>query len=1096
MTTQQFKIYRSSAGSGKTFTLTKEYLKLVLFPPDTAFTPDYYRHILAITFTRDAAREMKERILAALLDFQQPEPKNSVLLEKILEETPSDEALDTRRKQVQKRASLIHSTILHSYSDFAVSTIDAFNQRIVRAFGKDLNLPYNFAIQQDTDELVDTAVGQLFQRIGPKGDPQLSRVVQEFSQHQNRESKDWNIDRAVSDFANHLLEEDKQELLEKIWQLDEHRFLEAQKRLSKFVQEVEERVQSRAARALRLIEEVGLTVKDFHYGKTGLHGYFVKHSEATAKEILEDSREKRNIRATTEDGNWGKNAGKIPENLRVNLLELFSEIENIKETHRDDYWAAQHMKSDVFRLAALKWLHEVVERIKREKGQVFFSDFNKNINRIVEKEPVPYLYERIGEKFHHILIDEFQDTSQLQWHNLIPLVANGLGFGKMNMVVGDAKQAIYRWRGGKSELIVNLPEVPTAPQDSPISEHVGTFKVQQNPQVLGTNFRSCENIIHFNNEFFSQLREASASAFPDVKAYYHEIEQEPNRKQGGHVELEFLPFKKEELEAETFRRIQELVKDLQESKGYKLNDIAILVRKNGQAAFLGEAFIDAGVPILSNESLLLDASPSVRFVVNFMKLIQRPHSPVTKFELVRFLEDHLAEAREGKPEITPFEIAERCNQASILRFVEFIYEYFGIKLQIFALQYLTLYEIGEELIRSFSLFENPDEQIYLQKLLDVLLQFSRNESDNTLDFLEFWERKKEKLAVRSPEGGEAIRIMTIHKSKGLEFPVVIMPFADWSLVPRNDQKLWVEWQNEIAPELPLAVLPCSQATAQTGFAKYYHEEQKAAFLDGLNMLYVATTRPTDKLYILAPTPLRRNGMPKEVSKSEDAKSINELFVFFLTKLYTKKSSELKDRYFIYEDFSEKAADKKPHSEVELRELKHFFTGTSRNKIKMRRNNLRYSDSNLSIEDFYSEQKDKRLVPFALERVRYRDDIPRVVQRLTSEGLIAATDQTELRELLERVVQMPALQSLFRPNPEVEVEVGREIMTGSTTPLHPDRLIRKRDGSLIVLKFHHGEASTHAHKGYLRKCGAALQKMGQENVKLWLVDTEAEKLEVV
>ncbi|MEM6299941.1 MAG: UvrD-helicase domain-containing protein, partial [Bacteroidota bacterium] len=355
----QFKIYRSSAGSGKTFTLTKEYLKLVLFPPETSFSPDYYRHILAITFTRDAAREMKERILGALLDFQQAQPENDVLLEKILEEVTVELPPDEVRTQVRKRASLIHSTILHNYSDFAVSTIDAFNQRIVRAFGKDLNLPYNFAIQQDTDELVDSAVGQLFQRIGPKGDPNLSKVFREFSNHQTRQHKDWNIDRSVAEFSNYLMHEDKQALLQKIWLLDEQRFLDAQKQLKTFVQELRERVVILAERALQLIKEHGLTEKDFHFGKTGIVGYFRKHTDAAQLPIWEDGLSKSRVKDTIEDGKWGK--GAIPEHLKTELREIFFEIEHIKVNNRDDYWAALHMQGDVFRLAVLKWLYEVVE---------------------------------------------------------------------------------------------------------------------------------------------------------------------------------------------------------------------------------------------------------------------------------------------------------------------------------------------------------------------------------------------------------------------------------------------------------------------------------------------------------------------------------------------------------------------------------------------------------------------------------------------------------------------------------------------------------------------------------------------------------------
>ncbi len=1131
-----FSIYRSSAGSGKTYTLTKEYIKIALASPNPEllgeFDVHYYRHILAVTFTNDAAKEMKQRIVSKLDAFSVLETaeKDSMfhdILKELKEEYPH---IKIDKNEIVKRSKALHQTILHHYSDFAVSTIDSFSKRIVQAFTKDLDLPPNFEIQMDIEEALEEAVSRMYYKIGERGDNHLSEVMKEFVLKETHDEKTWNVDRGLLDFGKIIFEEAKKNSVEKIKALTQTQLKMVKADYLSYIEKVENEIIPQAGDFGRILmnafEEKGLVAKDFHYTNTGIYNYVRTYSSKEEKVREEWDAQKPLLSYIANEGlklnKWAGNSTKgsaleAIKELSPTIAEMVLKIEALKTEFQEKYAYSRMMRRFIFQMMFLEEIGNQIEYLKEKKNHVYLSEFNEKINKIVENEPVPYIFERIGERFKHILIDEFQDTSKMQWHNLIPLVANTLANGMRSMVVGDAKQAIYRWRSGDADLLVNLPNVPSADPDSMLSEHTDIFKEYANQQILGTNRRSDPNIVTFNNKLFHFVRKRFESVCPDLTSHYAEVVQESVFKDGGHVSIRFVEKSSKEnqkvYQERTFNYCLELVNKLTNEQGYKLEDITILVRTNGLGAYLAEKFIEQKIPVISGDSLLLVSSKVVQTIINFMSLLQQPDDAPRKLEIIEFLEKHLDKKYESAN--PPFDLANELNKVDEENFTKIIKEQFKKTLSMPILRHLSLYEIAEELIRELELFRHHTEQLYIQKLLDVLFEFSRNKNDNLLDFLEHWERKKGRISISSPEGGAALRVMTIHKSKGLEFPVVIMPFADWKVTPRGSSQLWVEWENNpIAPELSTMILSMRDSMKDGIFSEDYKKEWSLNFIDAINNLYVGLTRPTEKLFILTkevaklenkkPVKTKANDTKKEDDFGIDkVKDIADLLGLFLLRETDNIQKINPQEYLLFEDNSNKKHKTKVNTKQSLN-IKELVSTESRNKIRVRKNNLRYDESYLTVEDFYDSRKDGLLMHYAFEKIFTINDTSKAVQSLINEGLIAETERNELETKMKSVMMLQQIAEFFRPdvdkaqkenanNPNAYQILNEQeiIQKGNRRVLRPDRMMIKGD-TAILIDYKTGMPDP-KHQQQINGYATALYQMGKRTVRRFLVYTEKMKV---
>jgi ATP-dependent exoDNAse (exonuclease V) beta subunit len=536
-----FRIYSASAGSGKTYQLTKEYLKLALGYPQPAdptgernFNPSYFKNILAITFTNDAAGEMKERIVGALRRFaQDADDKPDGLLAEVAAELAQEAQLPPQlrtaaewQREVRQRARATFKLVLYHYADFGVSTIDSFVQRIVLAFTRELGLPATFEVELDTDSVLRSAVAALLDKVNR--DPQsklLSQTLADYALGQAEEGRSWNrLPDELLNFGRNLFSESVHEAVAQLGQKTMADFRALDQDIRARLRDLEEQVQAQADRALAALAGAGIEAEHLAGGANGIHGHFRSWERWLGAPDAKADFPTATARKVVDSGKWwsdkAKKAGLVPavEAVQDELVDAFGELVNLRITNLPNYLLLKALQPFLFHASLLSELNKLVEEISRERNVVLISEFNRRIAAIVLTEPVPFIYERLGEKYRHLLIDEFQDTSVLQWNNLLPLVENAVGNGGLSLAVGDAKQAIYRWRGGELEQILRLYQGDTSTlaarardvdMQRLLSERYYTLQQNLEPKSLAVNYRSEPAIIGFNNEFFTYVRERS-----------------------------------------------------------------------------------------------------------------------------------------------------------------------------------------------------------------------------------------------------------------------------------------------------------------------------------------------------------------------------------------------------------------------------------------------------------------------------------------------------------------------------------------------------------------------------------------------------------
>ena len=1064
---QTFKIYSSSAGSGKTYHLTKEYLKLAL----QSNNPAYYRSVLAITFTNDAANEMKERILSALRQFNDddldPKAKASseALLRDITEEIQAEyDQPGTDTEVIRQRARQTFEQILYNYSEFSVSTIDAFVNKVVTAFTRELNIPYNFEVDLDTTTLLNTAVSLLLDKVNNSPDNSLlAQTLENYALEKAEEGRSWNnLPVELAGFAANLLNEQVYEAVSELQQLKLEDFKKIRKDLYHQKNEIEKSVLDAAQAAINLLQANQIDPAYLHQKERGIYGFFQKYLKAFAFNPP-------NTYAwqTINDDKWC--GAKVPqdviarlESIKNTIVNLFQTIENIRQEKAAQYILINEITKHLYQVSVLNELEKCIQDIKRDTNLVHISEFNKRITDIVLKEPVPFIYERLGEKYNHILIDEFQDTSALQWNNLLPLIENSLASGYFNMAVGDAKQAIYRWRGGDMDQILHLYKKNTPAlyqnrkHEDLLAARYDTLDLSLTPADLNTNFRSTAEIIQFNNAFFQFVSETNPE-YPMLQSIYDEnFKQElpaGAARTGGHIQLLFTKaedtnyrynldtcqrteqlftgYEKPEIlsyQESTLQLILQLIQSaLQE--GYEWKDIAVLCRTNYNSRLVAGFLKEQKFDIISQDSLSLQLAEVVNLIISLFRVFNRPDDTLARSEAM-YLVCKVVLNRQPDNELTQ-QIATLANCANNQLFFDQL-RAFGYDLQEKETGNLSIYELTEKIIRVFGLLGKNNESEYIFRFLDVVLEYSLNQSNNLNNFLEYWATHKEKLSINSPKNRNAITITSLHKAKGLAYPVVIIPFADWSVEPQRGSLLWGKLPADLpfAAAIPTAVVNMSKRLEETSLQEQYRREMEKTFIENLNMLYVGFTRPQDRLYIIAQV--------KDFKSATNQKNISFLLHCYLQHLdqwhddqycyqlakgtpTVKSATPLADNLFTVEEFAS-------------------YNWTQRLKLKQHANN---------VFDFATQQEHQRInrkLHYALSRITTADQLTFALKQLVNEGIISSKETIELRSMLNRIIQHPQLSRYF--SKDILIEKEKEILNVRATRYKPDRIVF--DGTKVVL----------------------------------------------
>ncbi len=935
--------------------------------------------------------------------------------------------LNMDKETTRSAAKQLQTLILHNYDEFAVSTIDAFVHRIIRTFATDVKLPQNFEVVIDRDDIVPDIVAELFDKVG--SDKALTDIMINFVLSQAEEEKSFDPGKPVREFVEKQFNEDSFQWLQKIEDIEPAEMLKIIRQIREKYSTLKGTIKNIAGEAVNLISRNNLYESDFYRGRNGISAYFHKCSV-----LKDDSNVNPNsyINTTISEDKWisGKadaTAKRSIGKIKGELTKSFQKIQQIK----DDYLLFKTVFKKIYALALASEIRSLFEEYTFRTQKVHISEFNKRISSEIAGQPVPFIYERLGRRYRYFLIDEFQDTSVLQWHNLLPLIEESLANGYFNMLVGDAKQAIYRFRNGEVELFTSLPGIYGNDGSALMKQREQQLKAAHRIKLIKENWRSREEIIRFNNRFFEIIKNGDNNR---IKAIYKDHEQVvPLTKKnvdGGYVSIEFIQADN----ANDYRqkRLDYILKDVRRLKenSYNNRDICVLSNTNSDAGRVASFLLENGIPVISPESLLLENSAAVRLVVALLKLLLNPSLSIVLAEVAQNLK--LVTDTLENPDVFFKSFTGLANPD-----IDKVFEKTGLRLDAGNALNKPVYEIVEMMIRGLEL--NKEVNIYLQYLLDFVFDAHEKGFSTVSSFLELWEEKKSKAFITLNPEEDAVQVMTIHKAKGLKFETVIVDITGGS--NRNTKnEVWTEINLPGINELKVALLPTDRSVANAGFENIYLEEKDKTELDFINMLYVAFTRTVSALFLPG----------YEGGKNKFSKKLKTFLE--AENLYNEDRSEY-DFGVLPEKVQGSLKDKKEKEENKIN-LTKMISSSWDDLIKVARTDEVYWEA----IDSKPARTYGKLVHAMLAEIYFAEDIPKVVNAWRFAGIIDEKESEEVSKLLNSIVTHEKLNSFFSRGVIVKNEtelIDLDEKTKNKKFRRPDRVVIK-DGGLVIIDYKTGE----------------------------------------
>lgn len=1032
-----FSIYNASAGSGKTYMLVKEYLKILLLAP----ADDAYRKILAITFTNKAVEEMKSRIIASLSQFAKDDPgiKAGALMAELAAETRLSLAT------IKDKSKAIIKNIIHNYASFDISTIDRFTHKVIRAFAHDLNLSVSFDVSLETENLLQEAVDAIIAKAGEND--VLTNLLVDFSVDKTDNDKSWDVTYELFEIGRLLINENNRNEVTQFKDKPIEEFLFIKEKLRQSVSRLEHENIELGNSLFTLIDEKGIDLKSFSAGHFPNHIGYIQKGELKSTHKKYHTAEDVKINKTAKDR-------ELIEGVLDELLYLLQKV--YKNYEKKNFYEA--FLKNITPLSLLNSISQELERIQKEQNVLSISEFNAIIYREIQSQPAPFIYERLGERYRHFFIDEFQDTSEMQWHNLIPLIDNSLSSEDMGvkgslMIVGDPKQSIYRWRGGKAEQFIGLSKDHN-PFSNPDREIV----------KLERNYRSYSNVIDFNNGFFKYV--SSEFENPDYRELYElNSKQEHNDKTGGYVNISFIPEiqQDEDLDENTDKNQLYLEAVLAtigkvRQQGFAYRDIVLLTRKRQPGVLLANYLTENKIPILSSETLLIENAAEVKLIINLLRYLKSNENHEAKAYFLYF-----AAKSQGLTQTVHDFIYEGMGQPTEDALEKWLRQY-GIHISFRNCRKRSLYEAVETIIEAF--IKEKSNQSYVQYFLDLVLEKDVRSQSGIADFLEYWDNNGSKFSIPSPEGNDAVRIMTIHKSKGLEFPVVIFPFAeeDYAKSPRS--KMWLEIDDDTLG-FQKALIDSKREVAEYGekASELYMIKSQEELLDNINILYVALTRAEEQLYIIS----NRNF----TSRGELAS--NNMSSYFIGYLHDQGLFD--NSLASYEFGSPQRISEAEDFEESQNTIKVVKERFSPRAVKIaQRESLMWGSKQLKAIEFGNVMHE------ILSFVRTSHDVSLAVTKAVEGGLIIGSQKKEVEENLKRIIFHPELTSFFAEGSIVYNE--QSIIRRNVQTVKPDR-VSVKDEKAYLLDYKTG-AHLPKYENQLAEYQKALEEMGFEVAKKTLV----------
>lgn len=1064
-------VYKASAGSGKTFTLAVEYIKHLILNPRA------YRQILAVTFTNKATAEMKERILQQLYGIWVSDPASEPYLNRIREDL---QWKNLSEDDIRLAAGTALQYMLHDYSRFRVETIDSFFQSVMRNLARELELSPNLNIELNNTEVLSDAVDSLIEKLTPSS-PVLAWLL-DYINERIADDKRWNVSNEIKRFGWNIFDESYIEQGEGLRQQ-----LKAPNTIKLYRNELRE-METEALEQMKgfydqfigELEAYALTPEDLKGGARGIGSYFRKLRDgrlsdkdtvnATLKNSLDDAK------------NWAtKTSAQKNEIIRLaetSLLPLLQDAETFRPRNNKIVNSCRLSLQHLNKLQLLAHIDEEVRELNREHNRFLLSDTNALLHNLVRDGDSSFVFEKIGANIRNVMIDEFQDTSRMQWDNFKILLLEGLSQGADSLIVGDVKQSIYRWRNGDWEI---LNALGTKDASFPFPVRVETLK---------TNRRSETNVIRFNNNLFTaaveylnmlHLKELQEDCHPLQRAYADVAQESPRTEAKGYIKATFLePDEEHDYTELTILSLGEEVQWLLEA-GVKLNDITILVRKNKNIPPIADYFDKTlHLSVVSDEAFRLDASQAICMLIDALRYLSNPEDKVACASLMMNYESGIKKQGGDWDSLLTAKPEEALPEAFVT----------GME----TLRLMPLYELLEELFSLFEMKRIEEQDAYLFSFFDAVTEYLQNNSSDLDAFIRYW---NETLCNKTIPSGEmdGIRILSIHKSKGLEFHTVLIPFCDWKLENEtNNQLIWCSPTEAPFSTLDIVPVNYSSTMAESVYRQNYLDERLQLWVDNLNLLYVAFTRAGKNLIFWC--------------KKGQKGTMSELLANALPQVAAREGDENWDEEEPYES-GELCPSKYTETDGHLPEARKVSANRLAQKpdklpvhMESMRHDIEFRQSNRSadfIQGVDEEESDNRfinrgrLLHTLFSAIETEEDIDNAIDQLVFEGIIGKPETEEsIRELTHHAFSLPQVQDWYSGNWHLFNEC--DIIWQERGELHtrrPDRVMM-RGNEIVVIDFKFGKQNKKYNKqvqGYMQ----LLTRMGylKENIKgyLWYVEED-------
>lgn len=1070
-------IYKASAGSGKTFTLSVEYIKLLIKDPQS------YRSTLAVTFTNKATEEMKLRILSQLYGIWKLLPDSKSYIDKIKED------LDVTEEYMSERAGIALHNIVHNYSYFRIETIDSFFQSVLRNLARELDLTANLRIELNDYQIERNAVDELINSLDENSE--LLTWIMEYIRENMDDDKDWNVIGNIKRFGENIFREyyktNSKKLNERL--LEEGFFKQYTTKLRQMRNEAEVEMQNEAAQFFDALNHNGIEIDDLNNGKNGPAGYFIKIKKGIYNNTIVTKRLQKVLDEGSESS-WVKQKSSketqdiVRELANSTLTPLVHHAEDVRQKNWYLYGSAVLTLRHLNQLRLLNSIENKVRMMNVEQNRFLLSDTHTLLHSLIRDTDSPFIFEKIGNYLENIMIDEFQDTSTVQWQNFKVLLEECMSHGEQqgNLIVGDVKQSIYRWRSGDWRMLNN------------IEREFPYLNSMLNVCSLDTNYRSSRRVITFNNAFFKRASELEyadqKSSTPDTsspeqlkKAYSDVAQKVPSfRDNHGYVSINLLP--NEDYRQQALQKTAEAVSLLLDS-GANYSDIAILVRSNDIIQLIAEFFANElpDVKIVSDEAFRLDSSVSVNIIVNAMLWLTHPDNILAKAYIAKAYQTYVLEKSEQETNKL-LATAEGIDSALPCALIDKRDD----------LLTMPIFELAEQIYTLFNIGNIKGEDAYLYAFYDALTDFIAN---NTADIDSFVEEWNDSIAEKTIQASaiDGIRIITIHQSKGLEFEHVVIPFCDWTLEKGNT--IWCTPQVEPYNELPLIPVDFSASQMKGTIYEFdYNEEHLQNCVDNLNLLYVAFTRAASSLFVIA-----QRGTPSSRSYIvEQAITDIKLEGSSLDGDPSDKKAELLFSYGELEIVETKAKKKSDNIFTPEVENMNVDMATFSNKVEFKQSNKSrdfVADDDENTDDDDRKQlsyiKTGKILHYLFSTINTTDDIDTSLAQLEMDGLIEESDTNikRLRDMLHKRFSNRQVADWFSSRWTLFNEctiLDYDAATDTVREHRPDRVMKdEKTGEVVIVDFKFGSPRPE-YVEQVNRYKALTQNMGYPNVKgyLWFV----------